>query len=98
MGAPGDERQLRRPVVVADLRAGRAGPVGEVAGQPVTGDDDVDAGQVGALLQRRVQQGGGEVGVRGAVGRIDDGGARVPGVDGGEEVHRGRQRTGHPHP
>ena len=94
--APGDERQLRGPVVVADLGAGRARPVGEVAGQPVTGDDDVDAGQVGAPVQFLLQHRGGEVGVRGAVGRIDDGGAGVPGVDGGEEVHRGRQRTGHP--
>ena len=50
------------------------------------------------LLQRRPQLRRSEVGVRGAVGRIDDGGAGVSGVDGGEEVHRGRQRTGQPHP
>ena len=50
--APGDEGQLRRAVVVADRAPAAARPVGEVAAQPVTGDDDVHAGEVDAVVER----------------------------------------------
>jgi CRP-like cAMP-binding protein len=95
---PGDERQLGSPVVVAHPSTGRGGPASDLGAQPVPGDDDGAIAQVCSRCQGRDQHRRGEVGVRGLLRGPDQGSADVPGVDGGEEVHRGRQRPGQPDP